>query len=145
MVRWLCWFGAIYVLYEIVAMVQDATEAITGLFVAAIATALIVAAWRSAKIDVRVRPSYVARLAGVPPKMLRDAIGVLYWIVRSLAGDVALEGFFTRQPFAIPEPNDSEENGRAALEIYGISAAPNSIVADVDGRGELVVHRLYAP
>lgn len=142
--RSVCWFIAIYVLYEIVAMVEDATEAITGLFVAAIATVLIMAAWRSANIDVQMRWRNVRHLAKVPFAMVRDAFGVLWWIAQSLNGKTRLEGYFMRLPFRLPDEHDAHDQGRGALAIYGISAAPNSIVADVDERGELVVHKLYA-
>ncbi|HET7814847.1 MAG TPA: hypothetical protein VFL13_10790 [Candidatus Baltobacteraceae bacterium] len=144
MMRTLCWFLAIYVLYELVAMVQDATEAITGLFVAAIATALVMAAWRSASIDVQMRWRYLSHLAKIPVNMLRDSIGVLWWIAQSLTGKTHLEGYFMRLPFKLPQELDPHDRGRGALAIYGISAAPNSIVADVDARGELVIHKLYA-
>lgn len=142
--RAFCWFLAIYILYEAVAMVEDATEAITGLFVAAIATALIMAAWRSANIDLKMRWRYLAHLAKVPFAMMRDAVGVIWWILHSFSGKTRLEGYFMRLPFKLPEEGNAEDHGRGALAIYGISAAPNSIVADVDARGELVVHKLYA-
>ena len=144
MIRWALWFAAIYVLYEIVAMVQDATEAITGLFVAAIATGVVAAAWRNASIGCRVRARELAHLGGVPLRMIRDAFGVLWWTLRALTGRANLEGYFVRVPFAVPDDDDAFGQGRAALAIFGVSAAPNSVVADVDGRGELVIHKLYA-
>lgn len=142
--RWVVWFLALYVLYEIVAMVQDATEAITGVFVAAIALALTAAAFRLAKIDVRTRWAWLRYWADAPVRMVSDAVQIIVRIVASFGGRAHLEGYFMRLPFALPDERDAFDEGRAGMAIYGVCIAPNSIVADVDERGELLVHKLFA-
>lgn len=76
--------------------------------------------------------------------MLSDALLVSRRIVWALASGEKLVGYFIRLPYD-PGDRTSELNmGREALAIYGISASPNSLVVEVDMRGELVLHKLVA-
>lgn len=129
MMRWGIWCVCIFALYEMTAMVQDASEVIVGIIVTVLSVALIWWAFRQSKVDLRVSWRSARKLAGVPAKMLADSVMVLSRIIR---GDL-LEGYFERQPL------DEDP-----IAIYGICAAPNTIVADVTDR-DLLVHRLTAP
>jgi hypothetical protein len=76
--------------------------------------------------------------------MMADALLVSARIVRTMFTADRLEGYFIRLPYDPGDRNDPWTMGREALVIMGVNASPNSMVADVDLRGELVLHKLVA-
>lgn len=76
--------------------------------------------------------------------MLSDALLVSRRILWALSSGEKLVGYFIRIPYDPGDRANEWTMGREALAIYGISASPNSLVADVDLRGELVLHKLVA-
>ncbi len=76
--------------------------------------------------------------------MVADAMVVSRRIIWALTTGEKLAGYFIRIPYDPGDRTNELNIGREALAIYGICASPNSLVADVDMRGELVVHKLVA-
>lgn len=142
--RWALWWFALFAAYVIAELTQNGSEIVAGAIIAALSVGITVAAMRNSKPGVRARWSWLRRLSRVPGAMLRDALLVSLRILRSFTGSAELEGYFTRLPFNTADRSDPWTMGREGLAVFGISAAPNSLVADVDLRGELVVHKLFA-
>lgn len=138
------WWFAVFAAYVITVGTQNGSEIVAGAIIAVPCSALALAAFRHARPGVRVRWRWLRHLASVPSRMLSDALLVSRRIVWALASGEKLVGYFIRLPYD-PGDRTSELNmGREALAIYGISASPNSLVVEVDMRGELVLHKLVA-
>lgn len=140
--RWAVWWFAVFAAYVITVLTENGSEIVAGAIIAAFSTAIVAVGLRSAKPGVRGSWRWLHRLAGVPARMLLDSFVVSWRILRSFAGGVNLDGYFIRLPY---DPGDRQNEwtfGREGVAVFGISAAPNSVVADVDLRGELVVHKL---
>jgi hypothetical protein len=138
------WWFAVFAAYVITAGAQNGGEIAAGAIIAAPCCALALLAFRHATPGVRVQWRWLRHLAGVPRRMLSDALLVSKRIFWALTSGEKLVGYFIRIPY---DPGDREDEwtmGREALVIYGISASPNSLVAEVDLRGELVIHKLVA-
>lgn len=140
--RWAVWWFAIFAAYVITVLTRNGSEIVAGAIVAALSTIIVAVGLRAAKPGVRGSWRWVRRLAGVPTQMLRDSFVVSGRILRSFTGDVNLDGYFMRLPYDPGDRQDEWTFGREGLAVFGISAAPNSVVADVDLRGELVIHKL---
>ena len=140
--RWAVWWFGLFAAYLIAALAEVGTEFVAGAVIAAIAVVLVRTALRNGNPDVRVRWQWLGRYAHIPLQMLGDAFLVASRIVRALLRGELLGGHFVRVPFQPGDRSDPFDVGREALVVYGMSAAPNTIVAEVDARGELVVHQL---
>jgi|SRR5579884_796038 len=142
--RWLLWWFSIFAAYVITALTRNGSEIIAGAIIAAIAALVVARAFTAGDPDARARWAWVRRLASVPVRMVADALLVWARIVRTIFTGDRLEGYFMRLPYDPGDRNDPWTMGREALVIMGVNAAPNSMVADVDLRGELVLHKLVA-
>jgi hypothetical protein len=142
--RWLLWWFCIFAAYVITALTRNGSEIIAGAIIAAFATLIIACALPAGQPDARARWAWVSRLANVPLRMIADALLVSARIVRTMFTADRLEGYFIRLPYDPGDRNDPWTMGREALVIMGVNASPNSMVADVDLRGELVLHKLVA-
>jgi hypothetical protein len=76
--------------------------------------------------------------------MLRDALLVSGRIIWALRTGNQLVGRLKRVPYDPGDRQDPWEVGREALVVYGVCAAPNTMVAEVDLRGNLLIHELVA-
>jgi hypothetical protein len=142
--RWALWWFALLTAYVVEFVVQTGGEVATGAMIAALATIVVAGALLDAEPPIRVRWSWLRHLARVPGAMLRDVFTVSARIVWSLQTREPLVGRIVRVPYDPGDRADAFEQGREALAIFGVSAAPNTVVADVDLRGSLVVHQLVA-
>lgn len=142
--RWALWWFAVFAVYVITVEAEVGTEFIAGAVIALIAVAIVSAVLRNGEPDVRVRLRWLIRLRGVPLQMVRDALLVAGRILWALLRGERLAGYMTRVEFRPGDLRDPFDVGREALVIYGINAAPNTVVADVDQRGSLVVHQLIS-
>jgi hypothetical protein len=142
--RWALWWFAVFAAYVITVDTQNASEIIAGAIIAVPCSWIALAAFRNGSPGVRVHWRDVRHLGSVPMRMVGDALLVSRRILWALASGERLTGYIMRLPYD-PGDRDSEWSlGREALAIYGISAGPNSVVLDVDLRGELVLHKLVA-
>lgn len=141
--RWGIWWFALVACYLAAAQAQVGTEAAAGAVIAFIAAGIAASAFRAPDADVRVRPSALRRYSALPARMAGDAVRICGVIIRALLRGEGLTGFFTRIPCR-PGQSDPFDQGREAVVVYGVSAAPNSIVTEVDVRGSLLVHELQA-
>lgn len=142
--RWVVWWFAILSAYVIEFVTQTASEVVAGIIIAFLCTVIVAAALQNAKPSVRVSWRWLRHLAAVPAAMVRDAFLVSARIVWAMRRGERLVGMLTRIPY---DPGDRENEldlGREALVVYGTCAAPNTIVAEVDERGSLLVHQLVA-
>ncbi|HZZ63888.1 MAG TPA: Na+/H+ antiporter subunit E [Candidatus Baltobacteraceae bacterium] len=142
--RWLIWWFAVLSAYVIEFVTQTLSEVVAGAIIAALCTVIVACALRAGRPDVRVLWGWLRHLRRVPGQMLRDTVAVSGRIIWALRTGQELTGFITRVPFDYGDRENALDNGREALVIYGICATPNTVVADVDRRGELVVHQLIA-
>jgi|GEM_PF-3347140 len=142
--RWVLWWFAILAAYVIEFVTQTASEVVAGIIVAFLCTLIVAAALQHGRPDARAYWAWLAHLRRVPAAMLRDALVVSARIVWALRSGEQLVGMMTRIPYDPGNRADPFEAGREALVIFGTCAAPNTIVADVDTRGSLVVHQLVA-
>lgn len=135
--RWIVWWFAIFAAYCITATAKVGAEIVAGALIAALATMLIARSVRGQSWDVRVPWTLWGELASLPPRMFADALAILAQIVRAWCTGDELAGHFIRQA---KQPGDA---GREAIEIIAISAAPNTLVTDIDDfQGEYVIHQL---
>jgi hypothetical protein len=142
--RWVLWWFAILSAYVIEFVTQTVSEVVAGIIIAFLCTLIIANAVRHAKPDVRAYWHWLRHLAKVPAAMLRDALLVSGRIIWALRTGNQLVGRLIRIPYDPGDPQDSLDVGREALVIYGICAAPNTMLAEVDHRGNLLVHQLVA-
>lgn len=142
--RWVLWWFAVLSAYVIEFVTQVASEVVAGIIIAALCTLIVASALLTAKPGVRVHWSWLKYLAKVPAGMVRDAFLVSGAIVSALVSGRQLVGMIERVPYDPGDRNDEVNQGREALAIFGVNAAPNTVVADVDMRGELVIHKLIA-
>lgn len=142
--RWVLWWFAILSAYVIEFGTQTASEVVAGIVIAFLCTVIIASAMRNAEPGVRVHWRWLSHLSKIPMQMLRDALLVSARIIWALRTGNQLVGMLKRVPY---DPGDREnplDMGREALVVFGTCAAPNTIVAEVDLRGNLLVHQLVA-
>jgi hypothetical protein len=142
--RWLLWWFSIFAAYVITALTRNGSEIVAGAIIAALATLVVARAFASGDPDARAHWSWLRYLAKVPVRMIADALLVWARIVRTIFTGDHLEGYYVRLRYDPGDRSDPWTMGREALVIMGVNAAPNSMVADVDLRGELVLHKLVA-
>ena len=139
--RWTIWWLAIFAIY-LAEVTVSAQEIVAGAIISTLCTLLLASALRGSRL--RVPLPWLRYLARVPMAMLRDVFVVSWRVLRSLFSGEELVGLLTRIPFDCG-PNDSAlDRGREALVVLAICAAPNTLVADVDSRGTLLIHELIA-
>jgi hypothetical protein len=142
--RWAIWWFAIFGAYVITVLTMNGSEIIAGAIIAAFSVIIVAFALREAKPGVRATWRWAAHLAAIPVRMLKDAFVVSGRILASFHDDAHLDGYFIRLPYDPGNRADDWTYGREGIAVYGVSAAPNSLVADVDLRGTLLVHKLVA-
>jgi len=142
--RWVLWWFAILSAYVIEFVTQTASEVVAGIIIAFLCTLIVAGALHNAQTDVRVHWRWLRHLAKVPVQMLRDALLVSGRIIWALRTGNELVGMLKRVPYDPGDRNDPLTIGREALVVYGVCAAPNTMVAEVDLRGNLLVHQLIA-
>lgn len=143
--RWALWWFAVFAAYVVAVVTQTGSEIIAGAVIGGLCTIVVAVAYVNGDPDIRVQLRWLRHLAAVPMRMLSDALGVSGRIVWSLTHGEELVGMFMRLKFHYGSMDDPWDRGREALAIYGVCAAPNSMVTEVDrrGEGELVVHKLF--
>jgi hypothetical protein len=142
--RWVIWWFAILSAYVIEFVTQVVSEVVAGIIIAFLCTLIVAGALRNAEPDVRVSWRWLAHLAKVPAAMIRDALLVSGRIIWALRTGNQLVGMLVRIPYDPGERHNPLDIGREALVVYGICAAPNTMLAEVDLRGNLLVHQLVA-
>jgi hypothetical protein len=142
--RWVLWWFAILSAYVIEFVTQTASEVVAGIIIAFLCTLIVWSALTHARPSVRVYWHWLRHLAKVPAAMLRDALLVSGRIVWALRTGNPLVGRLVRISYDPGDRQNPLDIGREALVIYGICAAPNTMLADVDLRGTLLVHQLIA-
>lgn len=142
--RWVLWWFAVLSAYVIEFVTQVASEVVAGIIIAGLCTIIVASALVSAKPGVRVYWSWLKYLVKVPAAMLRDALLVSGRILWALRSGQQLVGMIERVPYDPGDRQSEVDQGREAIAIFGVNAAPNTVVADVDLRGELVIHKLIA-
>jgi hypothetical protein len=142
--RWVLWWFAILAAYIIEFVTQTASEVVAGGIIAFLSALIVFGALRNAKPDVRVYWSWLRHLAKIPAAMVRDALLVSGRIVWALRHGEQLVGMLVRVPYDPGDRDNPLDMGREALVVYGTCAAPNTMVAEVDLRGSLLVHKLIA-
>ncbi len=142
--RWAIWWFAVLCAYVIEFVTQTLSEVAAGAIIAALCVPLVAIPLREGLPGVRVRWRWLRNLAHVPAAMVRDLFlvsGRVLWVLRT--GN-QLTGMLTRVRYDCGDRENDLNMGREALVIFGVCAAPNTVVAEVDLRGELVVHQLIA-
>lgn len=142
--RWVLWWFAILSAYVIELVTQTASEVVAGIIIAFLCTLVVAAALGNAKPGVRVHWRWLRHLAAVPAAMLGDALLVSARILWALRHGEQLAGMLKRIPYDPGDRQSDLDMGREALVVFGLCAAPNTIVAEVDLRGNILVHQLVA-
>lgn len=142
--RWVLWWFAILAAYVIEFVTQTASEVVAGIIIAFLCTLIVAAALRHAEPGVRAYWRWLAHLARVPAQMIRDALLVSGRIIWALRTGEQLVGMLKRIPYDPGDRNNPLDQGREAFVVYGTCAAPNTMVAEVDLRGNLLIHQLIA-
>jgi len=140
--RWALWWFAITTAYVIEFVVQTLGEVVAAGLIAALATVVMAGAAAEGRPSTRVRWRWLKHYARIPMAIVRDVFLVSARIVWSLRTGEPLVGRIVRLAYDPGDRQSDLEQGREGLVIFGISAAPNTVVADLDLRGELVVHQL---
>lgn len=142
--RWVLWWFAILSAYVIEFVTQTVSEVVAGIIIAFLSTLIVTSALRHAKPGVRAYWRWLGHLSRIPVQMLRDALLVSGRIIWALRTGEQLVGMLVRVPYDPGDRNNPLDMGREALVVFGTCAAPNTMVADVDLRGNLLVHQLIA-
>lgn len=142
--RWVLWWFAILSAYVIEFVTQTVSEVVAGIIIAFLCTLVVAAALHHAKPGPRVYWSWLRHLARVPAQMIRDALLVSARIFWALRTGNQLTGMLKRIPYDPGDRQSPLDAGREALVVFGMCAAPNTMVAEVDLRGNLLVHQLVA-
>lgn len=142
--RWVLWWFAILSAYVIEFVTQTVSEVVAGIIIAFLCTVIVAGASKNSQPDVRVYWRWLRHLAKVPASMIRDALLVSGRIVWALRTGNELVGMLVRVRYDPGDRQNPLEVGREALAVYGVCAAPNTMVAEVDLRGNLLVHQLVA-
>jgi hypothetical protein len=142
--RWVLWWFAILSAYVIEFVTQTASEVVAGIIIAFLCTLVVAAALTHARPGVRVYWRWLKHFSKIPAAMLRDALLVSARIVWALRTGNQLVGMLKRVPFQPGDRENEFDMGREALVVFGVCAAPNTMVAEVDLRGTLLVHQLIA-
>jgi hypothetical protein len=142
--RWAIWWFAIFGAYVITVLTVNGSEIVAGAIIAALSAIIVACALHEAKPGVRATWRWIVHLAGVPVRMLKEALVVSGRILASFGGGVHLDGYFIRLPYDPGDRADEWTYGREGIAVYGISASPNSLVTEVDMRGTLLIHKLVA-
>lgn len=142
--RWVVWWFAILSAYVIEFVTQTVSEVVAGIIIAFLCTLIAAAALHHAKPGPRVYWNWLRHLAGIPAQMIRDALLVSARIIWALRTGNQLVGMLKRIPYDPGDRQNPLDAGREALVIFGACAAPNTMVAEVDLRGNLLVHQLIA-
>jgi hypothetical protein len=142
--RWVLWWFAVLAAYVIEFVTQTASEVVAGGIIAFLSALIVYGALSNAKPDTRVYWRWLKHLAKIPAAMIRDALLVSGRIVWALRHGEQLVGMLKRVPYDPGDRNNPLDLGREALVVYGTCAAPNTMVAEVDLRGNLLVHQLVA-
>ena len=118
------------------------SELWAGAAAAAIATLAVLAVRVSGPVLSTPSPGWLARFMSLPVQVISDSIVVMNAIGRRLLLRQPVDGVFRAVPFD-PGGDDPRSAARRALVIAGISAAPNSVVVDVDrAGGTVLLHQL---
>ena len=142
--RWVLWWFAVLSAYVIEFVTQTASEVVAGIIIAFLCTLIVAGAMGNAQPAVRVYWRWLGHLRRVPAAMLRDALRVSARIIWSLRTGNQLVGRLRRVAYDPGDRDDPWTMGREALVVYGTCAAPNTMVAEVDLRGSLLIHELIA-
>ncbi len=142
--RWALWWFAVVTAYVVEFVVQNLGEVLAATIIAALSTAIVAEAMAQGRPGTRARWRWLSHYARIPRAILRDVFIVSARIVWSVRTGQPLVGRIIRVPYDPGDRMSDVEQGREAFVIFGVSAAPNTVVADVDLRGELVVHQLVA-
>jgi hypothetical protein len=142
--RWVLWWFAVLSAYVIEFVTQTVSEVVAGIIIAFLCTVIVAGALRNAQPDVRVYWRWLRHLSKIPAQMLRDALLVSGRIIWALRTGNQLVGMLKRVPYDPGDRDDPLTFGREALVVYGVCAAPNTMVAEVDLRGNLLIHQLIA-
>ena len=140
--RAIIWWFVVFAAYLVTVASPVDGEVVAAAIIAVLCTIIIIAIWAASDPGVRVPWAYVRLLAGVPSRMVHDVFRVSGRILWSVRTGQPLRGYIERVEHR-PAHGDLEQ-GREAIEILSVCAAPNTIVVEVDPRGALVVHRLVA-
>lgn len=142
--RWVLWWFAILSAYVIEFVTQTASEVVAGIIIAFLCTLIVASALRHARPGVQARWTWLRHLAHIPAAMLRDALVVSGRIIWAIHTGNQLVGRLKRIPYDPGDRTNPWDVGREALVVYGTCAAPNTMVAEVDLRGNLLIHELIA-
>jgi len=142
--RWVLWWFAILSAYVIEFVTQTVSEVVAGIIIAFLCTLIVAAALRHSQPGVRVYWRWLKHLSKVPTAMLRDALRVSGRIIWALRTGNQLVGMLKRVPYDPGDRNNPLDMGREALVVFGVCAAPNTMLAEVDLRGSLLIHQLIA-
>ncbi|HLI95121.1 MAG TPA: hypothetical protein VKT72_03420 [Candidatus Baltobacteraceae bacterium] len=142
--RWVLWWFAIFAAYIIEFVTQTASEVVAAGIIAFLCTLIVFGALQNAKPDIRVYWRWLAHLSKVPSAMIRDSLLVSARIIWALQRGEQLVGMLKRVPYDPGDHDNPLDVGREALVIFGTCAAPNTMVAEVDPRGTLLIHQLVA-
>lgn len=140
--RWALWWFVLLTAYVVEFVVQTLGEVAAAAIIGALATVVMAGAAAEGRPSTRVRWRWLSHYARIPAAVARDVFIVSARILWSLRSGEPLVGRIVRVPYDPGDRDSDLEQGREGLVIFGISAAPNTVVADVDVRGELVIHQL---
>lgn len=120
----------------------DPQETPVGIAVAALAAVVMYGALAAAGVRYALPAAPFAQLPKIAFEVVRDTFVVTGALLRALGG-AAPGDAFEELPFDPGGEDDPASAARGALTIAGASAAPNSVVVDVDPqRRTMLVHRL---
>jgi len=140
--RWALWWFALLTAYVVEFVVQTLGEVLAGAIIASLATIVMAGAASEGRPSTRAPWHWLSHYARIPAAILRDVFIVSARILWSLKSGEPLVGRIVRVPYDPGDRGSDLDQGREGLVVFGISAAPNTVVLDVDLRGDLVIHQL---
>jgi multisubunit Na+/H+ antiporter MnhE subunit len=120
----------------------DPEETPVGVVAGAVAALGTLAVLRASEERYRFRWAWLRIVPAIVANVVRDTLHVFAILLRRLAGGPLPDDRIVEIPFD-PGGDDAESNARRALAVAAVSAAPNSIVLDLQrAGGTLRIHYL---
>jgi hypothetical protein len=140
----LLWWLALFGWWVVLAGTNSGLELLAGACAGLIGAVLALALRRSGLLSYRFESRWIAKLAVVPWKIVRELAIVFWALALHMAGQRRLSGRY--RAFEFPAGGDDPTSrGRRALAVEGDALSSNTIPVDVDRKRKVALRHELDP
>jgi hypothetical protein len=140
----LLWWLALFGWWVVLAGTNSGLELLAGACAGLIGAVLALALRRSGLLSYRFESRWIAKLAVVPWKIVRELAIVFWALALHMAGQRQLSGRY--RAFEFPAGGDDPTSrGRRALAVEGDALSSNTIPVDVDRKRKVALRHELDP